>query len=122
MRAPTATDRMRRPLLLAAAATFFAVENAVTVRWLAMHGGVGAGLAHAWTAVREDAMVLLVAADMGIFTLAALVWFARDLAEREVAPSRRVAWLAATLVVGSPALLVYLALRPARAHPRMDRS
>jgi hypothetical protein len=102
---------MRRALLLLSAAAFFVWENVATARWLRAHDGVAAGLAHAWAALRQDDLVLLVWTDMGVFTILAFAWLAHDLGRRRAPVARRVAWIAGTFVLGSPALLVYLALR-----------
>ena len=107
-----------RAALLAAAAAFFAWENAAAARWLRAHDSLGDGVAHAWAALRDDWLVLLVFTDACVFALCALVWLARDLRGRGARPRGRALWLAATLVLGSPALLVYLARRhPARQAP-----
>lgn len=102
---------MQRFLLLIAALAFFVWQNVVTALWLADHGGFGAGLAHAWATLRADRMVLLIWTDMGVLSLAALVWFVRDMRTRGVSRAKRALWLAATLVLGCPGLLTYVALR-----------
>jgi hypothetical protein len=102
---------VRRAGLLAAAAAFFVWENVAAALWLRAHGTLAAGLSHAWAALRDDWLVLLVFTDACVFALCALVWLARDLRSGGAAPGRRALWLAAAVVLGSPVLLVYLARR-----------
>ena len=103
--------RVQRYLLLVAALVFFVWQNVAIAHWLTDHGGLEAGLAHAWATLRADRMVLLIWTDMGVFSLAALVWFARDMRVRGPSRARRALWLTATLVLGCPGFLTYLALR-----------
>jgi hypothetical protein len=109
---------MRRPLLYLTAIAFLVYEQVAFARWIAMHGNVSAGLAHAWMTLRQDPMVFMAWNDMGVFTAVVLVWLARDLRARGA--SRL--WWPATLIFGCPPLLIYLARRspevpasPARA-------
>lgn len=104
---------MRRVSLLVAAALFFVWENVAAARWLAAHDGLGAGLAHAWATLRQDALVLLVWTDLAVFALLAIAWLARDTRARALSPARRAGWLVGTVLIGSPVLLTYLAFRPA---------
>ena len=103
---------MRRLLLVGAAALFFAWQNVATFQWLHAHGGVAPGLRHAWAALLDDRLVLLVFLDAGVFTLCALVWLWGDLRRRLTSTSRRALWFGATVLVGSPVFLLYLASRP----------
>jgi hypothetical protein len=96
---------MRRPLLLLFAALFFAYEQWSFYTWMQMHGTATAGLAHAWMTLRQDPMVFMAWNDMGVFTAIVLVWLARDLRAR----GRAIWWWPATLIMGCPPLLVYLA-------------
>lgn len=96
---------MRRPLLFTGAALFFAYEQWAFVQWMQQHGSVAAGLAHAWHTLRQDPMVFMAWNDMGIFTAVVLTWLWRDLTRTGY--SRR--WWVATLLLGCPPLLVYLA-------------
>lgn len=107
---------MKRVLFLAAAATFFAWENVAAAQWLAAHGGLAAGLTHAWRALWTDRLVLLILTDMGVFSLAALVWFVRDMRQQGLTRTRRAAWLAGTIILGCPAFLTYLAFRSSLRH------
>lgn len=96
---------MRRPALLLAAALFFAYEQWSFYQWIQQNGSVAAGLTHAWTTLRLDPMVFMAWNDMGVFTAVVLVWLARDLRAR----GRAIWWWPATLLMGCPPLLVYLA-------------
>jgi hypothetical protein len=105
---------MKRLTLFVAAAGFFVWENVVAARWLGSDG-LRAGLTHAWSSLRQDGLVLLVFVDMGVFALAALVWLARDLQARTLSRQQRASWFVATMLIGSPVLLTYLAFRPSHA-------
>ena len=106
---------MHRTLLLAAAALFFLWEHVALALWLRAHGGLAAGLTHAWATLRQDWLVLLVLTDACVFSACALVWLWRDLGRHVAARSARARWIAAALIWGSPTLLVYLARRHVRA-------
>ncbi len=106
---------MRRPALLLAAALFFAYEQWSFYQWMQQHGSVAAGLTHAWTTLRQDPMVFMAWNDMGVFTAIVLVWLARDLRAR----GRAIWWWPATLLMGCPPLLVYLATG-SDASPRVE--
>lgn len=98
---------MRRSALYAMAVLFFAYEQWSFYTWMQQHGTVSAGLSHAWMTLRQDPMVFMAWNDMGIFTALVLVWLWRDLTARH--QSRW--WWPATLLLGCPPLLVYLARR-----------
>jgi hypothetical protein len=96
---------MRRSLLYAGAALFFAYEQWSFYTWMQQHGTVAAGLSHAWMTLRQDPMVFMAWNDMGIFTAIVLTWLWRDVRRT----GRSFAWWPATLLLGCPPLLVYLA-------------
>ena len=98
---------MRRPLLLTAAAVFFAYIQYSGYLWLREHGPIGNALSHAWETLMRDPIVLMAWNDMAIFTAMVLTWFWREL-KRE---GRSMLWWWATLFGGCPPLLVYLALK-----------
>ncbi len=102
---------MRKPGLVLFAVLFFAYEQLSFARWMSQNGSVSAGLVHAWEALQRDPMVFMAWNDMAVFTAVVLVWMWRDLK----ASGRPVWWWPATLLFGCPALLVYLARRPADA-------
>jgi hypothetical protein len=98
---------MRKPLLWGAAALFFVYEQWAFSRWMQQHGSVSAGLSHAWMTLRQDPMVFMAWNDMGIFTALVLIWLWRDVRRS----GRSLAWWPATLLLGCPPLLIYLAGR-----------
>lgn len=101
---------MKRPLLLTAAALIFAWINVATVLWLRDAGSFPEALAHFWTTVRADWMLVAILTDAGVFVLLGLAWLWRNAGERGWSTLRRLAWLVAVVALGSPALLLYLAL------------
>jgi hypothetical protein len=101
---------MKRPLLLMAAALFFAWLNVATVLWLRDAGSLSEALTHLWTTLRADWMLVAILTDAGVFVLLGLTWLWRNAGERGWSRPRRLAWLVAVVAVGSPALLLYLAL------------
>ena len=105
----------RKPLLLALAATLFAWFNVAFFLWLRQGDTLAARLTHAWHGASSDWLVAATLSDAGIFVALALVWFWCDARARLWTRRRRIGWIVATIVCGSPTLLVYLAFRPASA-------
>jgi hypothetical protein len=98
---------MRRPLLYIAAALFFVYEQIAIYQWLQQNGSVAAGLQHAWRSLTADPALFMAWNDMAVFTAIVLVWLWRDL---NTSGLTRLYWFA-TLLMGCPPLLVYLARR-----------
>ncbi len=110
---------MRRPRYVIYAVLFFVYEQYAFQQWMAQNGSIGAALSHAWDTLQRDPMVFMAWNDMAVFTAVVLVWLWRDLK----ASGRSKAWWPATLLMGCPALLVYLARRPeSDASPRVATS
>lgn len=105
---------MRRPLLLAAAAVFFAYIQYSGYLWLRDHGPIGNALQHAWETIMRDPIVLMAWNDMAVFTALVLTWFWRELKSN----GRSMLWWWATLLGGCPPLLVYLAFNEPRLATR----
>ncbi|MBI3789627.1 MAG: DUF2834 domain-containing protein [Gemmatimonadetes bacterium] len=99
---------LRRYGLVAFAILFFIYEQVAFNAWITQNGGVGAGLQHAWAALRTDPMVFMAWNDMAVFTAVVLVWLWRDIRRS----GRNKLWWPATLLIGCPSLLIYLAHRP----------
>lgn len=104
----------RAASLYLAAAAFFVYTQWSFVTWLQQHGSAKVGLAHAWGVLRSDPMLFMAWNDMGVFTVIVLIWLARDLR----AHGRSVWWWPATLIMGCPPLLMYLARYPESLRPR----
>lgn len=103
----------RKALLLALAGTLFIWFNVAFVLWLGQGDTFAERITHAWHAASSDWLVAVILNDAGIFVVLALVWFWRDAGERLWTRRRRIGWIVATIVCGAPALLVYIAFRPA---------
>ena len=108
--------KTRAILLYVVAAAFFVYEQVAFAQWIKQFGTVMNGLAHAWGALQSNPMLFLAWNDMGIFTVIVLVWLWRDLR----AHGRSLLWWPATLVFGSPAVLVYLARNPDALRPTVE--
>lgn len=98
---------MRNTLLYISAALFFVYEQLSIYQWLQQHESVSAGLAHAWQSLTADPALFMAWNDMAVFTAVVLVWLWRDLGRSGLT---RLYW-PATLLMGCPPLLVYLARR-----------
>lgn len=103
---------MRAPLILAAVGMFLWIITG-TVLWLGEHGNPYAAFTHFWTALQSDWMLLVVATDMLMFTVAAFVWVAIDLHAHRAPATRILGWLVPMLFLGSAVLFLYLARRTA---------
>ena len=104
---------MRKRFLYIAAAAFFAYEQYAFYTWMQKFGSASAGLQHAWTSLQANPMLFMAWNDMGVFTVIVLVWLMRDLR----ASGRSLLWWPATLIFGSPPLLVYMARNPEALRP-----
>lgn len=98
---------MGRPLLYAAAALFALFEVLSLARWFQASPSIAEGLSHAWQALSSDAALFMAWTDMAVFTAVVLVWLWQDLKRSQLT---RLYWVA-TLLMGCPPLLVYLARR-----------
>ncbi len=97
----------RRTWLLVPALLFLAWEVVAIARWFR----AGASVARSWEAALADPMALLFLSDGMMFALVAIVAMVADLRRGGGSTARCAAWAAAVLVVGSPALLFFLARR-----------
>lgn len=95
----------------AAAGVMLAWGLSATGLWLARAESVGAAIRLTWHHMTGDWMAFLFLTDMGVFTLACLLWMWADLGKRGAGAGRRAAWLGTALLVGSPVFLFYLSRR-----------
>src|ERR687894_970209 len=101
-----------RALSLVAAALIFVWFVAGALWWLAAYESVAAAIADSWRTLTSNVMNLIILSDAFFFIVLVLAWVLRDAGERGWRGARRWGWLVALMLVGCPALLVYLALRP----------
>jgi len=102
----------QRALCLTGAAIVFVWFVAGAAWWLSGYESVGAAIADSWRTLTSNVMNLIVLSDALFFVLLVFAWVLRDARERGWAGARRWGWVAAMMIVGCPALLVYLAVRP----------
>ena len=110
---------MTRRLYFALALLWAGVLGWGTLAWWVTYGTLGAAVAHAWTTVQTDTMVMLFLADLIIFALLVIAWLLHDMRRRGVTVGRQWLWIAGFCLVGTPAVFLYLALRP---HSVADRA
>ena len=103
---------MQRSLLWLTALSFLIWEAIGAFQWVRHARGFGPAFAHLWETLHSDWMLLVVVSDHLVIALCVLVWLWRDATERGWSRARRLAWVVMVVVLGSPALLVYLAVRP----------
>jgi hypothetical protein len=102
----------QRTLCLVAAALTFAWFVAGALWWLSSYESVGAAITDSWRTLTSNVMNLIILSDAFFFIVLVFVWVLRDAGERGWRGARRWVWIAAMMLAGCPALLVYLALRP----------
>ncbi len=113
---------IQRKTLLILAGAIFAWFNVGFVLWLKGGDSLTARFAHAWQAASSDWLVVIILSDALVFVVFVLAWLWRDARARMLTTRRRIGWVVATVALGSPALLVYLAYRPhGRAEPESVR-
>lgn len=104
-----------RLLCLAAALLIFVWFVAGALWWLSAYDTVGAAITDSWRTLTSNVMNLIILSDAFFFIALVFLWVLRDARERGWTGARRWGWLVAMTLVGCPALLVYLALRPEKA-------
>ena len=108
---------MRRLALWAGAVLFAGWELAGLILWLREVDGLGPGLSQLWASVLQDKMLLVVVTDHLAIAGVALLWVWCDTRRRRWPLGQRLLWAGAFVVVGTPALLGYLAERGASSEP-----
>ena len=101
-----------RALCLVAAALTLLWFVAGALWWLSSYESVGAAISDSWRTLTSNVMNLIILSDAFFFVLLVFAWVLRDARERGWRGLRRWGWVVAMTLVGCPALLVYLALRP----------
>jgi len=100
-----------RLFLWAGAIGFGAWELAAVLHWIRDAGSSGSAGAQTWERLRSDWFLLIVVTDHLVIAGVALLWVLIDAGRRGWSVWMRLAWIAAFVGLGTPALLGYLAQR-----------
>ena len=98
----------RRNLFFAGALLFYIWESIVAFHWVRQFDSIGVAVSHLWHAATEDAMLLLIMQDAGIFGALVIGWLVLDMRRRALGAGQCFGWLLLIVLVGSPGVLVYL--------------
>jgi hypothetical protein len=108
---------MNKPLRVIiglAAILIFTWFNVATYWWVNDFDSIGSAVRSTWRLMTGNWMWLIIISDSLIFLTLIFVWLLRDAAHRGWTGFRRWLWIPAILLLGSPALLAYVLLRPIR--------
>lgn len=103
---------LARLLCLVAALLIFAWFVAGALWWLSGYDSVGAAISDSWRTLTSNVMNLIILSDAFFLFVLVMAWVLRDARKRGWAGARRWGWVFGIMLVGCPALLVYLAFRP----------
>ena len=98
-------------MYFAAALLFYIWESIVAFHWVRQFDSLSAACSHMVHAMTQDSMAFLIMQDAGVFSVLAVSWMVVDMRARGVNTRQRFGWLLLIVLVGSPALLVYLGRR-----------
>lgn len=105
-------NKTQRTMIYVAAASIFIWFNVATYLWVTSFDSVAAAISQTWNLITTNWMILIILSDSLIFLCLILAWLVVDAKRRGWTGYRRWGWIAAILALGSPALIVYLVLRP----------
>ena len=103
-----------RALVIVAAVLIFLWFNVATYWWVNSFDSFAAAMSRTWTTIINNWMILIVISDSIVFLLLIFVWLLADARQRGWKDFRRWGWLVAMIAFGSPALPIYLVLRPSK--------
>ena len=103
--------RHARIFLFTAALLFFIWENIAIALWATRFDSIAMALNHTWRTVTEDWLTLLILTDCGIFAILVIVWMIADTGQRGLSLRERWTWGMLAVLLGCPAILVYLGIR-----------
>jgi hypothetical protein len=102
--------------LAISAIVIFVAFNIATYWWVNSFDSVAAAINLTWKAITNNWMILIIISDSSLFLLLIFFWLLADARQRGWTNFRRWGWVAAILAFGSPALMMYLVLRPDKSH------
>ncbi|HEY5884192.1 MAG TPA: hypothetical protein VIT88_05860 [Pyrinomonadaceae bacterium] len=109
-------------LILVAMVVIFVWFNVATYWWVSSFDSVAEAITQTWNAITSNWMILILLSDSAVFLVMIFVWLLRDARQRGWTSYKGWAWIIAMLVLGSPALLVYLIIRPELTHRISERN
>lgn len=101
-----------RWIMIVIAALIFLWFLVATSWWIDSFTSVSEAIAQTWQMIIDNWMILIILSDAFVFVILIFVWVVRDARARGWSGYRRWGWIPAMMMLGSPALLIYLALRP----------
>ena len=105
-------QKRQRSILILVAVLIFLWFNVATYWWVSSFDSVAIAISSTWQAIVNNWMILIVLSDSLFFLLLIFVWLVGDARRRGWTGYKGWGWIAALLALGSPALLIYLVLRP----------
>jgi hypothetical protein len=105
-------QKRQRSILIVVAVLIFLWFNVATYWWVSSFDSVATAISRTWQAIVNNWMILIILSDSLFFLLLIFVWLLSDARRRGWTGYKRWGWIAALLALGSPALLIYLVLRP----------
>jgi hypothetical protein len=105
-------QKRQRFILVVLAVVIFLSFNVATYWWVSSFGSVITAINRTWQAIVNNWMIVIILTDSLFFLLLIFVWLLDDARRRGWTRSKIWGWIAALLGLGSPALLIYLVLRP----------
>lgn len=105
-------NKQQRVIIVVIAIAIFFWFNLATYWWVNSFDSVATAIHRTWQAIVTNWMTLIIISDSFFFMLLIFVWLLKDARRRGWAGYKRWSWLVALLGFGSPALLLYLVLRP----------
>ena len=105
-------NRAQRIIISLAAALVLIWFNIATYWWVSSFGSVGTAISQTWNLISTNWMIMIILTDSLIFLCLIFAWLVSDAKRRGWTGYKRWGWIAAILALGSPALIMYVVLRP----------
>ena len=85
-----------------------------TYWWINSFDSVDEAISRTWQAIINNWMILVILSDAFFFVVLIFVWVLGDARRRGWEGYKRWGWIPAMMMLGSPALLINLAVRPSK--------
>lgn len=108
-------NNRHRWILIAVAVVIFIWFLVGTSWWVNSFDSTGEAIFQTWQSMLNNWMILVILSDAFLFVVLIFAWVLGDAKRRGWKGFKRWAWIPAMMMLGSPALLIYLAVRPPRS-------